>query len=194
MWGRMEGCSGLLQTSNGRALFVSPQGKSLEPFPKLWAAGVDAIPALLLGRSKVLIQAAMLVPGPGPQSCHQPRGLVGPKTTCSNWSSTLLWGWKSGFFVSSSFFKRKSGSKHPHLLTNRAFGAVAVPILILNQSSPGEGLNTVCSLCWHTYRKPWTLQVGVTALCQHCPFFSSTLPQSGTRKVDLLIIYQKATD
>lgn len=146
------------------------------------------------GRSKVLIQAAMLAPDPGPQSSYQPRGLVGPKTTCSNWSSTLLWGWKSGFVLSSSFFKRRSRGEYPNLLTNRAFGAVVVPVLILNQSNPGEGLNTVCPCCRHVYGKWGTIQVGVTALCQYCPFFSSTLPWSSTRKVDLSVIYQKPTD
>lgn len=64
-----------------------------------------------LGRRKVLVQAAMLAPGPGPQPSYQPPVLVGPKTTCSNWSSTLPWGWKSGYVVSSSFFKRRSGGE-----------------------------------------------------------------------------------
>lgn len=83
----------------------SPSSGQLELMPSQHAC---------LGRSKVLVQAAMLVPDPGPQSSYQPCGLIGPKTSHSNWSSTLLWGQKSVFVVSSSFLKRRSGGEYPN--------------------------------------------------------------------------------
>lgn len=83
----------------------SPSSGQLELMPSQHAC---------LGRSKVLVQAAMLVPDPGPQSSYQPCGLIGPKTFHSNWSSTLLWGQKSVFVVSSSFLKRRSGGEYPN--------------------------------------------------------------------------------
>lgn len=144
------------------------------------------------GCSKDLVQVAMLSPDPRPQFSYQLRVQLAPRQPAVTDPLPFL-GAKSLDLL--CHLHSLKGRVEVSILTkNRAFGAVAIPVLIVNQSSPGEGLNTVCPRCWHIDGKWGTLQVGVTALCQYCPFFSSTSLWSGTRKVDLLIFYQKASD